>query len=178
MTRELNTLSDFLKSKQIKNTLTQFSLVLLLNSTVLVVKNSLFDAKNFYWPDTLNLSISMLIIFFMGFYKNKNVYEEWKKSYLNYKNSFLLILIGLAGTMSTYFLNRAYVTYKDNFDFSSFFEFPAILFVANKILFLGSLIMDFLAYFSFSVFLMLIYLPILINLFEYLEEYLDNIFVE
>lgn len=167
-----DTLENFMDSEEMNNSFVQIGIVLFLNSAVLVLKNFILNNIGFNWIDCLNPSITIFTIFFMTVYKNKNIFTEWKDIWLNKKKSFFFILTSFIGIFLLLGFN--WVINNKEVLFSFIYNFLGITYEPNFLEFLNLPIYwlsMFFLYFTFTMFLILIYIPIAVNLFEWSKKY-------
>lgn len=155
MSKNNDNLENLMNDDEMKYTIVQYSLVLVLNTIVLVIKNSIIDGINFYWPDTLSLSVTIFTIFFMTILKKESFFSQWKERFLEPKRRnlfffggmFILIFLKLSSDFIATILTGITT------QLSIFFSDPISLFFIDKIFFFIKLILDFFFYFSFFFFL-------------------------
>lgn len=151
--------------------------MLVLNSIVLVFKNSIINNVGFYWIDCLNPSVSIFMIFFMMMFTDKEIFEEWKQIFLNRNTSFRFICTGFLGLILIlgFDFYMGYLTEIYNYDNSYTFnvEFTeAISKLFRKVI---TLIGEWFSYLTFTSFLVFIYIPFVLFAFEYTQKKLKNV---
>lgn len=147
-------------------------LVLVLNSIILVFKNSIINSIGFYWVDCLNPSVSIFMIFFMMMFTNKEIFDEWKQIFLNRKTSFRFICIGFLGLFLILGFNFyiGYLAEIYNSDSGSAFNLGLIDSISKLFRKIITLFGEWFSYLTFTSFLGFIYIPFVLFAFDYIQK--------
>lgn len=168
-------MNEFMNSKEYKTATVQINLVLILNSIVLVIKNSIIDGTEFKWVDCLNMSVTIFAILFMTIYRDKKAFREWTTNFVDLKKGLGMTCCGFLGIVIIIFFNfiMKRVTLSSLFKINEFDL--GFIHVTSDIFQLPTVWMgDFFSYFFFTMFLIMIYTPCILFCLDRIQNNIKN----
>lgn len=144
--------------------LVQFTLVLTLNSVVMVFKNSIFGTTGFTWEDCLSKSITLFAILFMAMFKNDRAFNEWRQRFTHWTNNLLYFLAGLSAMAAIYVVDTALDAWVAT-NGAAVWQLP-LIWTAH-----------FFFYFAFTIALLYLYFPVVLSVYDVIQrKYIEKRF--